>query len=154
MVCALAVVYIVPHVWWALGISAAFPGDQDDFDEAFGRTWFFVYNLVDTVLAVIAAFIALALIQPWGRTIPRRPLVFCAWAGAAILTLRGTVGLVQSLLLVTDVLSPRAEGHSPNSRYFWIAAAWEAMFLVWGIALGATARLSHHRERNNPLRDR
>lgn len=95
--CLWALMFAAPHVWWALGFPAGFPGGQ-----ARGRanhqlmmtTWRYYFDVAVIFLSILAFFIALALIRPWGRTIPFWILRTMAWIASAMLTLRGVAGLV------------------------------------------------------------
>ncbi len=37
--CAWAILFAVPQVWWALGVSAAFPGGDRTYEFAFQNSW-------------------------------------------------------------------------------------------------------------------
>ncbi len=85
----------------------------------------FVINLLSIPLSLVAALVALAMVRPWGRAIPRRLLGSAAWGACAVLTLRGGTGLVQSLL-----------GQERPPLLFKI---FEPGFLVGGILFGGAA---------------
>jgi predicted membrane protein len=55
-------------------------------------------NLAAIVLCFLAAFIALAIVQTWGKMIPTWFLVTSALLICGVLSLRGGVGMVQSML--------------------------------------------------------
>jgi hypothetical protein len=95
--CLWALLFAAPHVWWALGFPAGFPGGL-----ARGRanhdlmmtTWRYYFDLAVIFLSFLACFVALALIGTWGQTIPRRILRAMAWVASAMVGLRGVAGLV------------------------------------------------------------
>lgn len=79
------------HIYWAAGGTLGFEG----------RTMsevLFIINLIAIVLCIIAAFTALALVQAWGRRFPSWLLLTLAWGACVVLGLRGSVGIIQSLL--------------------------------------------------------
>ena len=47
---AWSLVFAAPHLWWALGVSAAFPGGDTAYSTAFRNSWFLLYNLVVVIL--------------------------------------------------------------------------------------------------------
>ena len=122
--CLWAIIFAAPHVWWALGFPAGFPGGQGR-----GRanhhlmmtTWRYFFDLGVIFLSILAIFVALALIQNWGRTIPHWILRTMAWIASAMLTLRGVAGLIHD-----GVRDP----------------VWWPTFLVGGILFGSVAWLA------------
>ncbi|WLD94338.1 DUF3995 domain-containing protein [Alkalihalobacillus sp. AL-G] len=78
------------HIYWAVGGTLGFEG------RAMSEV-LFIINLVAIFLCLFAAFIALALVQEWGRKLPPRLLLICAWGACVVLGLRGGVGIIQSL---------------------------------------------------------
>lgn len=132
--CAWAVAFAAPHFWWALGVSAGFPGNTEDYRAAFGRTWFLVYDLVAGFACVAATLVALALGRSWGRRIPYRILLAAAWGTCALLVLRGGLGV---LLLGWNLLGTAtgdAEQVHPMSLVI------EPWFLIGGVLFGVAAR--------------
>ena len=116
--CAWALLFTVPHVYWAVGGTAGLEGRA--MDGALS-----VINLVSIPLSLAAALVALAMVRPWGRTIPRWLLASAAWLACAVLTLRGGAGLLQSAL-----------GEEEPPLLFQI---FEPGFLVGGILYGVAA---------------
>src|SRR3990170_4827857 len=94
-------------------------------------------NWAAAVLKLAGGALALALVQPWGRRLPRRPLVVAARIGAVLLTVYGTVQLVGVLLAHVGVVEP-ATPVAPAVAY-WRLLLWEPWFAVWGLLLGAAA---------------
>ena len=119
--CLWALMFAAPHVWWALGFPAGFPGGL-----ARGRanhhlmmtTWRYYFDLAVIFLSILAIFVALALIRTWGRTIPFWILRIMAYIASAMLTLRGVAGWI----------------HDGSSDPVW----WPT-FLVGGILFGSVA---------------
>jgi hypothetical protein len=65
----------------------------------------FQWLIAPGVLCAAAAAIALALIQPWGRVIPRRLLLLLAWFGGMLLILKTLYGASVQVLAVAGVIT-------------------------------------------------
>ncbi len=126
---AWAVLFAAPHLWWALGVPAGCPGGRAGH-ELMMTTWRFYFDVAVVGLSVLAAFVALAPIRPWGDAIPRRILRGMSWAAAGILTLRGVAGLI-------------ADGVSD--------LVWWPTFLLGGLLFGATAFMPARGKAGEPV---
>ena len=116
--CAWALLFTVPHVYWAVGGTAGLRGHPMS-----GALR--VVNLASIPLSLFAALVALATVRSWGGTVPRWLLGGAAWGTCAVLSMRGGAGLLQSTL--------GREEPPPLFRIF------EPGFLVGGILFGAAA---------------
>lgn len=134
--CAWAIVFAAAHAYWAAGGCA---GLTADVCAAGLPVWFLVYDLMVGVLCVAGAVVALALVRPWGRIFPRRWLLRLAWAGSAVLLLRGGVGLIQDGLILTGRIGP---GSGWDSMMLY-----DPWFVVGGVLFGLTAQFSGKRSR-------
>ena len=114
---AWAVLFAAPHLWWALGVPAGFPGGLASH-ELMMTTWRLYFDVAVVGLSVLAVGVALAPIYRWGDAIPLRVLRTMAWAASFLLTLRGIAGLI-------------ADGLSDP--------VWWPTFLVGGLLFGAIA---------------
>ncbi|MGI8593602.1 MAG: DUF3995 domain-containing protein [Solirubrobacteraceae bacterium] len=94
---------------------------------------------VTGVLKVVVGMLALALVRPWGRRLPRRWVVLAAWVCAGCLTLYGTVQVAGVALAMLGVGTTT----SSDSVLLWRLLLWEPWFLVWGLLLGLAARYAH-----------
>ena len=121
--CAWTLLFAAPHVWWALGIPAGFPGGDDAYDAAMSSVWFLRYNLLVVFLCAVGFLVVLAIVTPLRRVAPHRVLLTLPWLGAAVLTARGVVGLV-------------ADGTSD--------LVWWPAFLLGGVLYGMTAWRHRH----------
>jgi len=90
-----ALIFAGLHVVWAMGWYIGL--HQELAEKAFQRQWFLVYDLVAAGLCLLAAVVALALVQPWGRRLPRSLIHLLAWSGAGLLVLRGAAGVMQAV---------------------------------------------------------
>jgi hypothetical protein len=126
---AWTLLFAAPHVWWALGIPAGFPGDDNAYHAAWSGAWFPHYNLFVVFLSAVGFLVILATVTPMGRAVPHRVLLTLAWLGAVLLTARGVAGLV---------VDGRAD------------LVWWPAFLLGGVLYGVTAwshRSGSHMER-------
>ncbi|WP_425604343.1 DUF3995 domain-containing protein [Natrinema gelatinilyticum] len=131
--CAWALLFTVPHIYWAVGGTAGLAGHPMT-----GRLW--VINVVAIPLLLLAVVVALATVRPWGRVVPRWLLLLSIWGVGVVLTLRGTIGLVQRILSFGDI------GHQPFLALF--ADPW---FVLGGVLFSVVAwdytrRLQHGRD--------
>ena len=93
-----ALVFTFLHAVWAGGWYVFL--NEERARLMFQVRWKLVYDIVIAVLCALAVIVALALVQPWGRRLPRRPLIGLAWCGTAVLVLRGSAGLTQTAYLM------------------------------------------------------
>jgi len=127
--CVWTVLFAVPHVWWALGYSFAFPGGDVSYRVFVSATWRIVFDWIVVLLCLVGFGIALALVRPWGQMVPQRLLRVGAWVAAGLLTLRGVAGVAVDGL--RDVESP-------------IRPVWTVSFVVGGLLFGALAWRARH----------
>lgn len=88
--CTWAVLFGAPHLWWALGIPAGFPGGEASYHRFMGSTWRYVYDLVVVALSGAGVLVALTLRSPGGNRRWRAAAV----AASAALSLRGVAGAI------------------------------------------------------------
>jgi hypothetical protein len=93
-----ALIFAVLHLVWAAGWYVGL--EQEPARKAFAKTWFMVYDLIVAGICALAVPVALALVQPWGRRLPRWLVGLLAWAGTVLLVLRGGGTIVQTVYLV------------------------------------------------------
>jgi hypothetical protein len=81
-------------------------------------------------LKVVGGVLALALVQPWGRSLPRWLLVTLAWGGGILLALYGAANWIEEGLMVAGVLSiPAGLGHTAA---LWHVVLWDPWWLLGG----------------------
>jgi len=93
------------------------------------------------VLKVAVGVLALALVRPWGRRLPRRWMLRTAWLCAGVLTLYGTLQVAGVALAALGVVTTT----SSDSVLLWGLLLWEPWFLVWGLLLGVATWHTHKR---------
>lgn len=118
---AWAALFAAPHVWWALGISAGFPGGEANHRLMMTTPWRYAYDIIVVLLSILAILIARTLQQPPNKVVHRWVSHSAAWIACGLLTLRGVAGLV-------------VDGASDP--------VWWPTFLVGGILFGAVAWLA------------
>jgi hypothetical protein len=83
------------HIVWAAGWHVGLRAE--DAQKAFAQPWFIAYDVLVAGICALAVPVALALVQPWGRRVPRGLVGFFAWGGTALLVLRGGASIIQAL---------------------------------------------------------
>ena len=81
-----ALIFAVFHLIWAAGWYVGL--NPETARIAFAKTAFFVYDLVVAGVCLFAVPVALSLVMPWGRRLPRRLVGLFAWGGTGLLLLR------------------------------------------------------------------
>ncbi|HET8787884.1 MAG TPA: DUF3995 domain-containing protein [Actinomycetes bacterium] len=134
-----AAVYAVVSFYWAFGGTAGI-GTLGGRLEELGRVgdpavlWL---AGVAGVLKAAGAVLALALVRPWGRVLPRRVLLMVAWAGAVVLVGYGGLYVVGGALALGGV--GEVAGAGDRAALWWHVLVWDLWFLVWGVLLGVAA---------------
>jgi hypothetical protein len=137
---ALALGYAAEKVYWGLGGTLGLATD-----DAFGDVRLWTPGLGDTaVLALIGATIALALVRPWGRRLPRWMPLTGAVLGAMMLIPVGVMGTYGTLARLEE-LSDTEAGIALEPWVFMIEYPW---FFAWGVSLALAAVSFHHRTRS------
>lgn len=62
--CVWAVLFAAPHIWWALGIPAGFPGGPANHRLMMSSAWRYIYDVIVIILCALAILIALTLLRP------------------------------------------------------------------------------------------
>ena len=137
---AWALVFAVVHLYWALGGTVGLPnGMSVDMNPAL-----FVIDVLAVPLSVVGALLALSLVRPWGRLLPRRLLLAGAWAVCALLIVHSAPTLVESGLVVTGLRDAE-----PSALERWSLFVYEPWFFVGGVLYGAAA-WGHGRRSSRP----
>ena len=137
---ACALLFAAVSLYWALGGTTGLRTVGAEA-ERLGRardTQVMVAVWAATVLKVVGAVLALALVRPWGRTVPRRVLLVASWGAAAVLTLYGGVLVTMAALVETGIFDVSEPVDWTAMR--WHLALWDPWFVVWGVILGLAAR--------------
>ena len=95
-----------------------------------------------TAAKVVGGLLALALVRPWGRVIPRRLLLAGATAVSVLLVGYGGLSVLLGALVLSGVIHPA--GGVDRTALRWHVGVWDLWFLIWGILL-ALATVSYWR---------
>jgi len=82
---------------------------------------------------MMAGLLALALVRPWGRVIPRVLLRLGSAGASALLVLYGGALVLIGTLVLTGAIHP--SGRVDWTAMRWHTGVWDMWFLVWGILL-------------------
>jgi hypothetical protein len=136
---ALALLYAVVSFYWALGGTAGLDtvgGTIEELVRAHDPRGV-ALGAVAGILKVAGGLLALALVRPRGRALPRRLLLGAAWAASVLLTAYGGVLVAVGALVLTGVIRP--SGPVDRTALWWHVMVWDLWFLVWGLLLGVAA---------------
>jgi hypothetical protein len=98
-------------------------------------------NLVAAVVKLGLATLALLLVHPLGRRLPRTLLWTVGWISATTLVLYGSLQMTGILLAGTGLVPPTTP--MPDEVFWWRLLLWEPWFIGCGLALMATLRRPH-----------
>ena len=116
--CAWAILFGAPHLWWALGYPAGFPGGDASYHRFMSSAWRYWYDVLVVLLSVAGVFVASRLRRPGTH---RRSESIAAWVAAGALTTRGLAGMI-------------VDGRNDP--------VWSPAFLLGGMLFGSVAWLS------------
>lgn len=121
--CAWAAMFGTPHLWWALGVRAGFPGGDTSYDFFMNSWWRVLFNWTVIAFSVLAIAITLVLLKP-PQLVKRRWIpVILAWIACMLLMVRGVAGII-------------VDGTSD--------LVWAPAFTIGGILLGGVAWMSRY----------
>ncbi len=100
------------------------------------------------VLKLIAALLALALVRPWGRALPRWLLLAGGWGAFAIMAVyEGAASLLQHALMVAGAIATPAGLGETSAR--WHLALWDPWWLLGGLLFGLATWAYQRRTRDD-----
>lgn len=143
------VVFVAWHVVWYL-TGLAFPTSSHSHGTA--RTVYTAASILTDLMWVIGCILPLALVQPWGRRIPRWMRLSAAWIATGVLAARGLSGIIDDLLRafgvargLTGLTAAQTAGTSHIT--FWVqfsGVTTDVLFAAGAVVFGAAA-LAHRR---------
>ena len=122
--CALAWLYALVSAYWTAGGSwllVTVGGQVEDLARRGGTA----------ALLVAGGVLGLALVRPWGRRLPQRPLRLVALAAGGLLALYGAANVVLGGLALVGVFGTPADPVALR----WHVGVWDLWFLLWGVLL-------------------
>ena len=137
----LGLLYAAVSVYWALGGEAGLATVGGPLEELARTRTPLALSVAwgAALLKGTAALLALPLVRPWGRRLPRRLLLLACWGASGVLILYGGSFVAVGALVLAGII-PGA----PPERQFalrWHVALWDMWFLLWGLALAAATWL-------------
>jgi len=127
--------YALMSLYWALG-GHALVSTIGGYAEQFARRGGALPVLIAlaAVLAKVAGgLLALALVRPWGRMVPRGWLLSGSAGASALLVVYGGLNVLLGALVLVGVIHPT--GSVDRTALRWHVGVWDLWFLVWGILL-------------------
>jgi len=132
--------YALVSLYWAAGgdgLVSTVGGYVEQFARRGGAVPVLV-ALAAAVAKVAGGVLALALVRPWGRVVPRRWLLISSAGVSAVLVVYGGLNVAAGALVLAGVIHPSDGVNRTALR--WHVGVWDLWFLVWGILLAlATA---------------
>ena len=113
-------VFAIFHTIWAMGWYVGL--NPESASIAFAKTSFLIYDIVVAVICAFAVLVALALVMPWGRRLPRWLVGFFAWTGTGLLAVRSVASVVHGVYFIVT-------GQFPLE----IRGVWELWFYLGAI---------------------
>jgi Protein of unknown function (DUF3995) len=103
-----------------------------------GDTLIYLAVWITGGLKLFGAALALALVRPWGRRLPRWGVAFLGWVAAVLLTLYGGFLVAADALAAAGVITPSQPiAWKPLLWHLWV---WDMSFLIWGILFAMALR--------------
>lgn len=130
-----AFAYALMSLYWALGghaLISTIGGYVEQFARGGGALPVMV-ALAVTLAKVAGGLLALALVRPWGRVVPRGWLLTGSAGVSVLLVLYGGLNVLLGALVLSGVIHPA--GSVDRMALRWHVGVWDLWFLVWGILL-------------------
>lgn len=131
-----ALLFAALSIYWALGGMAGVDTSVSPSIAQLARErvpWLIAILWIVSALKILSGLIALALVQSWGRIIPRWILLILAWGAGTLLAVHGTFFLVGGMLVEYGVI--RVPPNAPWTIIHWYTFLWGPWFLAGGILL-------------------
>jgi hypothetical protein len=130
-----AFAYALVSLYWALGghaLVSTVGGYAEQFAHRGGALPVLI-ALAATLAKVAGGLLALALVRPWGRMVPRGWLLSGSAGASALLAVYGGLNVLLGALVLSGVIHPA--GSADRTALRWHVGVWDLWFLVWGILL-------------------
>jgi Protein of unknown function (DUF3995) len=135
----IAFAYALVSLYWAVGghgLVSTVGGYVEQFARRGGAVPVLV-ALAATVAKVAGGLLALALVRPWGRVVPRRWLLLGSAGASVLLAVYGGLNVLAGALVLSGAIHPA--GGADRTALRWHVGVWDLWFLVWGIVLALAA---------------
>lgn len=137
LACAWAITFAFANIYLQLGGQSPLSGARHHF-----RGWFMLLNLGVVPIKLLAALVALGLVQPWGERLSprlRRLLLLAAWTGCAILVGYPAIGLSLTAAVQSGLLASPPTGFKVGGGFQIRVLLYGTFFLTAGILYGIAA---------------
>lgn len=134
-----AFAYALMSLYWALGghaLVSTIGGYVEHFARQ-GGALPVLAALAVTLAKVVGGLLALALVRPWGRVVPRRWLLIGSAGASVLLVVYGGLNVLLGALVLSGVIHPA--GGVDRTALRWHVGVWDMWFLVWGVLLALAA---------------
>src|SRR5215470_11704406 len=134
-----AFAYALISLYWGLGgheLVSTVGGYVEQFARRGGALPVLV-ALAAALAKVAGGLLALALVRPWGRVVPRRWLLIGSAGASVLLVVYGGVYVLLGALVLSGVIHPA--GSVDRAALRWHVGVWDLWFLVWGVLLAVAA---------------
>lgn len=141
--------YALVSLYWAAGgraLLSTVGGYAEQLADQGGALPVIV-ALVAVLAKVAGGLLALTLVRPWGRVIPRRLLLAGAATVSLLLVAYGGISVLTGALALSGVIHPA--GRVDRAALEWHVGLWDMWFLIWGILLALA--VASRRRRASPL---
>ena len=121
--------------YWALGghaLVTTIGGYVEQFARRGGALPVLI-ALAATLAKMVGGLLALALVRPWGRMVPRWWLLSASAGASALLVIYGGLNVLLGALVLVGTIHPT--GSVDRTALRWHVGVWDLWFLVWGILL-------------------
>lgn len=134
-----AFVFAAMSFYWAVGgtLGGETIGESIAGPAARREPWMVAVLWITGALKALAGVFALALVEPWGRRLPRRLMRALAWIGGGGLLLYSVALLVQHGLMAAGVIERASSLSATELR--WHVFFWDPFWLLGGILFTAAA---------------
>jgi hypothetical protein len=146
--CGWSFLFAVLSFYWALGGMAGVATLSPQIRQlALAHVpWLIAALWATAIVKVVSGFVALALVQPWERMVPRWILLLLAWGAGTLLFVHGGLFFMVGVLALSGVIHVG----TPLTALQWYTFLWGPWWLLGGILfLGAAwsyvYRLPHQR---------
>ena len=129
--CGWAFLFAALSFYWALGGTAGADTVSPEIVQLARAhvPWVMAVLWITAILKVVSGFVALALIQPWGRMVPRWALLILGWGTGTLLFVHGGLYFAVGVLALSGAISVS----TPETLLHWYTFLWGPWWLIGGI---------------------
>ncbi|WP_274652858.1 DUF3995 domain-containing protein [Paenibacillus humicola] len=142
------IVFLLFHIYWALGGRFGLGNASSPLPPLPTSLSAWIYFYIVIMMFAVGTIVPIAMVQAWGRYIPRRILFMACWMGCTVLILRGGAGMVDDFFRSTGILPNGITGMTYEQIFgdehistytLWSSRAIDGYFFLGGIFYGLAA---------------